>query len=311
MKHGKKKIEELNLMDDFLFYEAVVGEQGEWFCRLLIQSICQKEVGDIQICPQNIVQGADTVRHGIRMDLYVDESGKCLYDFEPDKYTNAKVLSKRNRYYRALLDGRLLEAGEEYDQLPDMWTIFILPKDPFGRNRMCYTVRNGVLEEPDIEYEDGAVSLFLYTGGLRGGNEELSLLLHYIEHSTMENAVNADLQHLHNYVMKIKQRKEVGVRYMKSWELERMWREESQAEGRAEGLAEGRAKGLAEGREEGQIDALSDAITMALERKGEVSEQLIQKIKKQKHVSKLQQWLGLALDAQTVQQFEKNMEDRG
>lgn len=74
MKQQKKTIEELNLLDDFLFFEAVSGEQGEWFCRLLIKSICKREVEEIQIHPQNIIQGVDTVQHGIRMDLYVDEN---------------------------------------------------------------------------------------------------------------------------------------------------------------------------------------------------------------------------------------------
>ncbi len=73
MTHGKKNIEELNLLDNFLFYEVVSGEQGEWFCQLLIQAICGKEVEDIQIRPENMIQGADTKWHGIRMDLYIKE----------------------------------------------------------------------------------------------------------------------------------------------------------------------------------------------------------------------------------------------
>lgn len=246
MKIGKRKLEELNLMDDFLFFEAVSGEKGEWFCRLLIRAICQRDVKDIQINPQNMIQGSDTMRHGIRMDLYVDESGRCLYDFEPDKYTDKKLLPKRNRYYRALLDGRLLEAGEEYDKLPDMWTIFILSRDPFGKNRMCYTIKNKIIEEPDTQYEDGAVSLFLYTKGAKGGSKQLTQLLNYIVESKEENAVSEELKELHRYVTRIKRRKEVGVRYMKSWELEKMWRREAREEGRKEGIGQGRVDTLQE-----------------------------------------------------------------
>jgi hypothetical protein len=47
-----------------------------------------------QLYPQNMIQGDDTMRHGIRMDLYVDKGGSCLYDFEPDKYTDKKLLPK-------------------------------------------------------------------------------------------------------------------------------------------------------------------------------------------------------------------------
>ena len=119
-----------------------------------------------------------------------------------------------------------------------------MPHDPFGKNRMCYTVKNSVQEEPEVEYEDGAVSLFLYTKGQEEGNRELAQVLHYMEESTEENATTEELRSLHRYVNTIKKKKEVGVRYMKSWELEQMWRREARVEGLAEGKAEGKAEAL-------------------------------------------------------------------
>lgn len=319
MKQTRRKIEDLNLMDDFLFCEVVAGEQGEQFCRYLIKAICKRKVKDIRISAQNVIQGSDTISHGIRMDLYVDEGGKCLYDFEPDKYTDKKILPKRNRYYRALLDGRLLEAGEEYEKLPDVWTIFILSKDPFGKNRMCYTVKNMIQEDPDFDYEDGAVSLFLYTKGKLGGSKELSQLLTYMEKSTQENAITSELKSLHNYVNSIKKRKEVGVRYMKSWELERMWRrearEEGLAEGRTEGRAEGRIEGLAEGRIEGRAEGLTEgmkdgivqSILELLREIDDVPESLREKIIEEGNPDILKEWVKLAAKAECFDDFEQNM----
>lgn len=295
MKHNKRKIEELNLMDDFLFYEAVSGEKGEWFCRLLIKSMCGKEVKDIRIQLQSVIQGADTTRHGIRMDLYVDEKGKCLYDFEPDKYTDFKVLPKRNRYYRALADGKLLETGEEYDRIPDMWIIFILPYDPFGKDRMCYTIKSSIQEEPDVKYEDGAVTLYLNTSGYVGGNEELSLLLKYMEQSTAQNAKTEELSTLHNYVEEIKHNKKVGVRYMKSWEYERMIRTRGMEEGRKEGIAKGRA----------------EDILVLLGEIGSVSETLKEKIMSETDLELLGNWLRLSAKATSIQEFEEKLRNSG
>lgn len=284
-------------MDDFLFFEAVSGEKGEWFCRLLIRAICQRDVKDIQINPQNMIQGSDTMRHGIRMDLYVDESGRCLYDFEPDKYTDKKLLPKRNRYYRALLDGRLLEAGEEYDKLPDMWTIFILSRDPFGKNRMCYTIKNKIIEEPDTQYEDGAVSLFLYTKGAKGGSKQLTQLLNYIVESKEENAVSEELKELHRYVTRIKRRKEVGVRYMKSWELEKMWRREAREEGRKEGIGQGR------------VDTLQEMILLVLAQKGDICDEMIEKIQQQKEMDVLERWLHVVLETDMLEEIKEKLCD--
>ncbi len=333
MKMVKRDLEELNLMDDFLFFEAVSGEKGEWFCRLLIKAICQRDVKNIQIYPQNIIQGNDTMRHGIRMDLYVDESGSCLYDFEPDKYTDKKMLPKRNRYYRALLDGRLLESGKEYDKLPDMWTIFILTKDPFGKDRMCYTIKNKIIEEPDTQYEDGAVSLFLYTKGALGGNKQLTQLLNYLSESKEENAVSEELKELHCYVTSIKHRKEVGVRYMKSWELEKMWRkeareeglaegrelgkrigiEEGRKEGRKEGREEGREEGRKEGREEGigqgRVETLKEMIFLVLAQKGKMSDEMIEKIQQQKDMDVLERWLHIVLETDLLGEIQEKLCD--
>lgn len=75
MKYQRKKLEELNLIDDFLFFEALSGEKGTDLCRLLIRAVCGREVREIRIRPQHIIQGSDTYHHGIRMDLYVDGDG--------------------------------------------------------------------------------------------------------------------------------------------------------------------------------------------------------------------------------------------
>lgn len=295
MKHGRKRIKELNLLDNFLFFEAVSGEQGEWFCRMLIRTICGKEPEDIKIRPQSIIQGAETTWHGIRMDLYIQEKiTRCTYDFEPDRYTDGEILPRRNRYYRALLDSRLLECGEDYSKLPDMWTVFIMSKDPFGKGRMCYTVKNVVIEDTTIRYEDGAVSLFLYTKGDSEGNEKLSQLMAYFEKSVAENATTEELQRLHNYVTEIKQRKEVGVRYMKTWDFERMWREE----GREEGCQQART-------------AIYQAILLTLSRKGNVSGRLRQQIEEQKDLNVLNQWFCFALDAKAVEDFNDKIEKQG
>ena len=37
----------------------------------------------------------------------------------------------------------------------------LLPYDPFGYNRIIYTVKNKCLEEPEMAYDDGVLNLFL------------------------------------------------------------------------------------------------------------------------------------------------------
>ena len=120
----------------------------------------------------------------------------------------------------------------------------ILPYDPFGMNRMVYTVKNQCVEDSNVEYDDGALKIFLNTKGTSGDtSQELQKMLKYIECSIAENVANDNIQAIHDYVEKVKKDKDVEVQYMKSWEVEQLIREEAQKEG----LEKGRKEGLEQG----------------------------------------------------------------
>jgi hypothetical protein len=100
---------------------------------------------------------------------------------------------------------------------------------------MVYTIKNGCIEVPELEYEDGAQTIFLYTRGREGNPpEELKQLLHYMEHSSIENAPSENLKKLHRMVTAVKRDGEVGLAYMKSFEREERIRKQGEAEGKAE-----------------------------------------------------------------------------
>lgn len=107
--------------------------------------------------------------------------------------------------------------------------IIITPNDPFGHDLMMYTVKNSIKELPHTEYEDGARTLFLYTNGkICNVHEELKELLHYMEHTTEENATTDALKRIHKMVEKIKMDEEVSHKYMKVLEREEMLIEKGQ-----------------------------------------------------------------------------------
>ena len=100
---------------------------------------------------------------------------------------------------------------------------------------MVYTIKNCCIEVPELEYEDGAQTIFLYTRGREGNPpEELKQLLHYMEHSSIENASTENLKKLHRMVTAVKRDGEVGLAYMKSFEREERIRKQGEAEGKAE-----------------------------------------------------------------------------
>ena len=144
-----------------------------------------------------------------------------------------RVLPKRVRYYHAIIDDRSLKSGEEPKNLKNVIVIFICSYDPFGRDRIWYTVQNRCIEEPDVPYDDGAKTIFLYTRGTKGQvSEEVRQFLRYMEKSTSENAVNDTLRDFHHMVETVKKDREVSVKYMKQFERDNMMRAEGREEER-------------------------------------------------------------------------------
>lgn len=211
----RKRLREMNLLDDFLFSSVVsYPEIGERFVKILLKTIFGREFRRLSVTVQKALYGVDTGLHGARLDVYIEPEGKdpegnvTVYDIEPDRNSMAKdrkILPRRVRFYHGKIIARSLNAGKGYEELKNVVVIMILPYDPFGLGRMVYTVKNKCMEEPGMEYEDGASTLYLYTKGTKGvPNEALKQLLHYMEETTGANAVNNDLREVHEMIEVIK-----------------------------------------------------------------------------------------------------------
>lgn len=263
-EEARKQLEEMNVIDDFLFTEIMADEKnGLEVCRMILSCVLKREVRNVHYIAQKALPGISESSHGIRMDAYITEKKGStddghddisVYDVEPDKKSaHRKGLPKRSRYYGDLIDVQLLNKGVDYDGLPEVVTIFILSFDPFGERAMYYEAGTVIKTHPHIPYDDGVRRIFLYTeGGLPedAGDEEKKLrtLLRYINRSTEDNVTDDNTRKLDIIVKKTKLKKDVNSRFMKSWEIEREMKQEAQEAGRAEGRAEGLAEGRAEER---------------------------------------------------------------
>lgn len=243
-----RPLSELNLMDNFLFHAMLMQEDvGEEFCKILLKTILGKEIKRVRITPQKEIPGIDTNLHGVRLDAYIEDVSDCdalnadiipdIYDVEPNKIYEKETLPRRMRYYHSMIDAQVLSTGVNYEKLPNVVTIFILPYDPFRKNRMVYTFRNQCMEDADVNYEDGALNIILYTRGSEGTpSQELKDMLHYMEKTTADNITNRELGDVHRLVDRVKTRKEVDLSYMKSWEWDAYNRKVGREEGREEGI---------------------------------------------------------------------------
>lgn len=293
----KKKLEELNLLDDFLFVTLISHPvYGERFAKILIKTILNRDVNILKIVPQMSFYGQDTDRHGTRLDVYIEEEDGVvqgnvqlsdIYDIEPDQNSNKvsrTALPRRVRFYRSTIDVRSLQSGTDYDRLKNVIIIMLLPYDPFGYDRMMYTVKNKCIEEPEMKYDDGALNLFIYTQGKVGTiSQELKELLQYLENTTWNNAVNKPLREVQRMVDKIKHDKEVSISYMKSYERDRMIRHE--------GLATG----------------IAESIKVFLSDLGTIPENITKRIDNETDLDILRRWLKLVAKSSSIEEFMQKM----
>ncbi len=225
MSYTRKNLEELNIMDDFLMNAvASDGENGEEFCRLILSTLLEREIGSVRVTVQRTIPPLSPSLRGIRMDVEVleepvhtEESPASvwnIYDLEPHIYCDVH-LPRHNRFYQARIDSRYLRSGErDFLKMPNLYMITITPYDPFGYDHMVYRIRNQCEELPDMPYEDGIRHFYFYTKGRKGGTPAIRAMLDYFQDSRAEKADGEVLQKIHQYVSHVKILPEVKDEFM-------------------------------------------------------------------------------------------------
>ena len=215
---SKVPLQELNLLDSFLFSASTENpENAKLIARIIIRRVLGINTENIQEETEKQYKGINVDKKGIRLDIQVREYNNeqlvSIYDIEPNSYIEPH-LAKRNRYYLSLTDTKYLGTSTDYDKLPEYFSIWILPYDPFGDNRMIYTVRNLVVENTNLVYNEGVTRIFLYTDGQIGGTDEVRTLLKYFASTNEANAIDLELRSIQSIIDDVKCDREVGERYM-------------------------------------------------------------------------------------------------
>ena len=234
MSKNKKSLQDLTLLDRFLFAEVM--EDPKTFENIL--SIILGEDISIKGRPQSEHENRTSpLKRQVRLDVWAEDETDVVYNVEAQK-ENTKNLPHRSRFYQALIDSKLLDPGEvDFSNMKDCYSIIFAPFDLFGRGLYQYTFQM-TCAETGQPLEDGATRIFLNTHGKNSEDisPELKELLYYMEHTTEEISCSTSrLQEIKNHVNIVKSSEEIGVKYMQEWEEKILEKRKARAEGRAEG----------------------------------------------------------------------------
>lgn len=85
MQNKRKKLEELNLLDDFLFNAMMTyPEMGEEFTRKILKLLFNKEFRNLKVIAQKSYGGLNTDLRGARLDVYVESDDSAEIDATED-----------------------------------------------------------------------------------------------------------------------------------------------------------------------------------------------------------------------------------
>ena len=255
----RKPLKELNLLDKFLFDEAMDDPEN---VKTMLDIILSQNT-NLKHPPQTEKEQRTSMdNRQIRLDVYAIDEDDVIYEVEAQK-ENTHNLPKRSRLYQGIIDSKLLPPGVvDFNLLNEVLIVLIMPFDLFGYELYRYTFQMRCEEVPELKLDDGATRIFLNTRGKHPElvSPELIELLKYMERSTDEvsgECKSKRIQEMHRRVCQIKASEKTEVKYMQSWEERIMIKQDGIAEGRIEGEKIGKLRGKRE-----LLEKLSDKFSI-------------------------------------------------
>ena len=152
-----EKWEQLTFADDFIFCKVL--EKNLDFTKELLELLLNIQIERVELSSAQKDCKSNYLSKGARFDVYVkDGTGRC-FDIEIQT-SHFSDLSKRARYYQAVMDVDSLQPGENYSNLKDSYVIFLCLGDPIGTGLPVYTFHHRADEDFDFLMKDGTTTVF-------------------------------------------------------------------------------------------------------------------------------------------------------
>ena len=223
--------EKLTLSNDFLFGAVMSNPE---LCKKMLETLLDIKIKKIEYPEQQKVIDLALDAKGVRLDIYVEDEVKTVYNVEIQTRMKKKViLPKRSRYYQGMIDLNHINKGEDYDTLKKSFVIFICTFDPFGKGLHRYTFETRCKEDSQLVLQDEAYKIFFNTKGNKEDiTKEAKAFLEYLDGKESDDEF---VERLAEEVKKVKRNEKWRRDYMMLYMRDKENREEGRQEGRQEG----------------------------------------------------------------------------
>ena len=247
-----KRIQSLRLIDDEMMTVVFNGDKKA--TEFLLKILLNRE--DLKVKKSMTqVQKQNLFGHSVKLDIVAEDIYKQEYNIEIQR-ANSGAGARRIRYHQAMLDSHTLKKNQNWEALPNLYIIFILENDLFGKAEAVYKVKKTI----DTKDEDGNYLNFddgcniMYVNGSYRGNNPLGKLMHDF------SARNADEMYYDILADKIRFHKQ----NQKGVQMVSKIVEEYGDERAAEALKTGIQQGIQQGAQHNAIENAKNALLMGL-----------------------------------------------
>lgn len=166
-----EKIKEFRLFDDD-FMSRVFEEDYECMEFVLHIIMGKPDLKVKEVRTQYSIK--NLLGRSVRLDIYaIDTSGK-VYNIEVQR-ADKGAGAKRARYNSSIIDANALIPGAAFDDLPEIYVIFITENDVLGSNQPIYHIERTI---KGTGQKFGDESHIIYVNGAYQDNTPLGLLMH-------------------------------------------------------------------------------------------------------------------------------------
>ena len=166
-----QRLRGFRLLDDDFLTKCFEGDTAS--IELVLRIVLEKpDLKVLDVHTQVFVE--NLLNRSVRLDILATDSTGAKLNVEIQR-SDQGAGRKRARYNSSMMDANLLKKGEDFDQLPETWVIFITENDVMAKGLPLYPVERCFLETGK-KFEDG--SHILYVNGAYRGDTPIGKLMH-------------------------------------------------------------------------------------------------------------------------------------
>ena len=258
-KVWKQEWKKLTLADDFIFSRVM---QNVEICKEVLELLLKINITKIEYpTVQKVFQSLKNSK-GIRLDVYVQETGgQRVFDIEIQTVIT-KEEALRARYYQGMLDLDNLLKGNDYTELPQTYIIFLCMKDPFGLNLPVYHKQSFIDPDNRHSYDDKTKKIFYNVGRYQDVEDpKIRRFLGYLKKKETSDNLTRRLDQMVEELKAI----EMGFSdYIAIRQREFDWLRQGKEEGYIHGLKAGLEQGLEQGAHQKAVETAEKLLSMGL-----------------------------------------------